>query len=188
MAHTLASAGAVGNGEGLPFYRALSILRARNHSKDKAMHAKTLGIAATALALACGGGDQQQTQQQPQTSGSTPAVSSAVVDVRMTGNSRDKAAFEPAALTIAAGTTVRFTNVSGGPHNVVFWADSIPAGSAEVLNGAITGRQGNLASPYVVQPNGTYEITFPATLPAGVYKGYCAPHLMMGMKIAITIQ
>jgi plastocyanin len=24
-------------------------------------------------------------------------------------------------------------------------------------------------------------------LPAGVYKGYCAPHLLMGMKLAITI-
>ena len=155
------------------------------------MHTKTLGILATAMALACGGGDRQnQQQQQPpaQTPSATPAVSSAVVDVRMTGNSKNQAAYEPAALTIAPGTTVRFINVSGGPHNVVFWPDSIPPGSAEVLNGALVGRQGNLASPYVVQANATYEITFPATLPAGVYKGYCAPHLMMGMKIAITIQ
>ena len=100
---------------------------------------------------------------------------------------KDVAPFGITANTIAPGTTVRFINVSGGPHNVVFWPDSIPAGSAEVLNGALTGRQGNLASPYVVQPTGTYEITFPATLPAGVYKGYCAPHLLMGMKLAITI-
>ena len=115
-------------------------------------------------------------------------MSAAVVEVRMTGNGRNAAAFEPAALTIAPGTTVRFINVSGGPHNVVFWRDSIPTGSWEVLNGAIVGRQGELASPYAVQPNATIEITFPATLPLGVYKGYCAPHLMMGMKFAITIQ
>lgn len=154
------------------------------------MQTKTLGIIATAMALACGGGDRQNQQQQPpaQTPAATPAVSSAVVDVRMTGNSKNQAAFEPATLTIAPGTTVRFINVSGGPHNVVFWPDSIPAGSAEVLNGALVGRQGNLGSPYVIKPDATYEITFPATLPAGVYKGYCAPHLIMGMKIAITIQ
>lgn len=150
------------------------------------MRAKTLGIALTAATFACGGGERQAEQQQPPAA--TPAMSGAVVDVQMTGNGRDRAAFEPATLSIAAGTTVRFTNVSGGPHNIVFWDDSIPRGAAEALNGAITGRQGNLASPYAVQPNQTYEITFPATLPAGAYKGYCAPHLAMGMKLAITIQ
>lgn len=149
------------------------------------MRVKTLGVIATAVAIACGG-DKKQSQQQ--TPAATPAVSGAVVDVRMTGNSKDQAAFEPAALTIAPGTTVRFINVSGGPHNVVFWPDSIPAGAAEPLNAAIVGRQGNLASPYVVQPNGTYELTFPVTLPSGIYRGYCAPHLLMGMKLAITIE
>jgi plastocyanin len=167
----------------------MSILRARNDSGDTDMRARALGAALTATLLACGGGERQADQQQPQqVPAATPAVSGAVVDVRMTGNGRNRAAFEPAALTIAAGTTVRFTNASGGPHNVVFWADSIPAAAVEVLNGAITGRQGNLASPYLVQPNATYEITFPATLPTGAYRGYCAPHLGMGMKLAITIQ
>ena len=156
------------------------------------MGAKTLGVALAALAgtfsaAGCGGGEQQR-QQPPAQTPSTPAVSAVVVDVRMTGNGRNAAAFEPAALTIAPGTTVRFINVSGGPHNVVFWKDSIPAGSMEVLNGAIVARQGDLASPYVVQPNAAIEITFPATLPQGVYKGFCAPHLIMGMKLAITIQ
>jgi plastocyanin len=152
------------------------------------MTVKTLGIAGTAVMIACGGGERQSQQQPPPPPAATPAVSAAVVEVQMTGNGRDRAAFEPAALTIAPGTTVRFTNVSGGPHNVVFWPDSIPAGAAEALNGAIVGHQGNLASPYVVQPNQTYEITFPATIPTGTYKGYCAPHLMIGMKLAITVQ
>lgn len=153
------------------------------------MRGISLGIALSAATFACGGGERRADQpQQQQAPAATPALSGAVVDVRMTGNGRNLAAFEPAALTIAPGTTVRFTNVSGGPHNVVFWADSIPAGAADVLNGAITGRQGNLASPYLVQPNATYEITFPATLPTGAYRGFCAPHLGMGMKLAITIQ
>ncbi len=152
------------------------------------MHMKTLGVALTAAALACGGGERQAAQQQEQAPAATPALSGAVVDVRMTGNGRDRAAFEPAVLTIAAGTTVRFINVSGGPHNVVFWGDSIPTGAADALNAAMPGRQGNLASPYVVRADATYEITFPATLPTGVYKGFCAPHLMMGMTLAITVQ
>ena len=35
--------------------------------------------------------------------------------------------FDPAELTIKAGDVVNFHNKSGGPHNVSFWADSIPA-------------------------------------------------------------
>lgn len=153
------------------------------------MHAKTLGTVVTAAALACGGGDRRAQEQAPETPAAAPAqTEAAVVEVRMTGNGRNQAAFEPATIAIKPGTIVRFINVSGGPHNVVFWPDSIPAGAAEALNGAIVGRQGNLASPYVVQPNGTFEITFPATLPLGAYKGYCAPHLAMGMKLAINLQ
>lgn len=154
------------------------------------MRGKTLGITLGVATWACGGGGERQggQRQLPETPAATPVVSGAVVDVRMTGNGRDRAAFEPAALVIAPGTTVRFVNVSGGPHNVVFWADSIPAGTAEAVNAAITGRQGNLASPYVVQPGQTYELTFPVTLPPGVYKGYCAPHLALGMKLEIAVQ
>ena len=36
-------------------------------------------------------------------------------------------------LTIKTGDVVNFHNVSGGPHNVSFWADSIPTGAAAVL-------------------------------------------------------
>lgn len=151
------------------------------------MRVKTLGIVCWAAALACGRGERAAppAEQPPR---ATPAVSGTVVDVRMTGNGRDRAAFEPARLAIAPGTTLRFINVSGGPHNIVFWADSIPAGATAGLNAALPGRQGNLASPYVVQPNGTYEITFPATLPTGAYKAFCAPHLLMGMVMEITLQ
>lgn len=152
------------------------------------MGPKTLGVVLAAVAIGCGGDQRQPPKPEAHTPEAAPAVSAAVTEVRMTGNGRSVAAFEPAALTIAPGTTVRFINVSGGPHNVVFWKDSIPAGSIEVLNGAIVGRQGELSSPYAVQPNATIEITFPVTLPAGTYKGYCAPHLIMGMKLAITIE
>src|SRR5438034_11464442 len=84
----------------------------------------------TLLALvagACGGGSKPNASQAaaavPGTANAaaapaTPATEAVVVEVKMTGNGTTKAAFEPAALTIKAGSTVRFINVSGGPHNV----------------------------------------------------------------------
>ena len=106
----------------------------------------------------------------------------------MTGNGKDKAAFEPNRVTISAGTTVRFINVSGGPHNVAFWADSIPKGSASMLNNAMPRHMGNLMSLMMTGANEPYEITFPANATKGVYKGYCQPHIRLRMKFAVTVR
>jgi plastocyanin len=136
-------------------------------------------------ALACGGekkADQPPAAGEP---GATPA--GPVVEVKMTGNGSTKAAFEPAALTIAPGTTVRFINVSGGPHNVAFWSDSIPAGAEAVLSAALTNPIDKLSGQFLQQPNETYDVSF-ANAPAGKYKGFCVPHQGMGMKIQITVQ
>ena len=139
-------------------------------------------------ALACGGeknADQgQMAAGQP---AAAPAAAGPVVEVKMTGNGSTTAAFEPKTLTIAPGTTVRFINVSGGPHNVAFWADSIPAGAAAVLTAAMPNTIDNLSGPFVMQPNEAYDISF-ANAPTGIYKSYCVPHLALGMKLAITVQ
>jgi len=124
----------------------------------------------------------------PAAAPAAPGTSGKVVEIRMTGNGRDKAAFEPSRVTIAPGTTVRFTNISGGPHNIAFWPDSIPAGSRTSLNNAMVRHMGPLTSLMVAQPNETYELTFPSSAPKGVYKGYCQPHLKMGMRLAITVR
>ena len=137
-------------------------------------------------ALACGG-DKQADQTPAGQPAATPTASGPVVEVKMTGNNNNLAAFEPSALTIAPGTTVRFINVSGGMHNIAFWGDSIPAGAAAVLTAAMPNTIDNLSGPFLMQPNDTYEISF-ANAPKGTYKGYCAPHLALGMKIAITVQ
>lgn len=152
------------------------------------MRLKLIGTIATLGALACGGGEQQQQAQQQAAQPGAGAASGPAVEVRMTGNGTTQAAFEPAAITIAPGTTVRFINVSGGPHNVAFWGDSIPAGAAAVLNAAMPNRMDNLSGPFVTGPNETYEITFSATAPVGKYGTYCLPHLALGMKMTITVQ
>jgi len=140
-------------------------------------------------ALACGKkGDQNQTQTPPPAApaGST-AATGPVVEVKMTGNGSTRAAFEPSTVTVPAGGTVRFINVAGGPHNITFWSDSVPAGGAAALNAGMKNTVDNLSGPFLTQPNEAYEVSF-ANAPKGTYKGYCTPHLTLGMKINIKVE
>lgn len=152
------------------------------------MRLKLIGTVLALGIMGCGGGEQQQEAGQAGAQQAAPAAGGAVVEVRMTGDGTTTAAFEPAAITIAPGTTVRFINVSGGPHNVAFWADSIPAGAADLLNAAMPNRMDNLSGPFATAPNEIYEITFPANAPTGAYGTYCLPHLALGMTMKITVQ
>ena len=142
-------------------------------------------------ALACGGkkGDQNESQMSapPAAPASSMAASGAVVEVKMTGNGSTHAAFEPSSLKIAPGTTVRFTNVAGGPHNIAFWQDSVPSGGAAALNANMKNTVDNLSGPFLTQANETYDVSF-ANAPKGTYKGYCTPHQTLGMHIAITVE
>jgi len=140
-------------------------------------------------ALACGKkGDQTQTQSAPP---APPAAGAAaptgpVVEVKMTGNGSTKAAFEPSSITIPAGATVRFTSVSGAPHNIAFWSDSVPAGAVPVLQANMKNTVDNLSGPFL-QQNETYDVSF-ANAPKGTYKGYCVPHVALGMKLSIKVE
>jgi plastocyanin len=95
--------------------------------------------------------------------------------------------FSPTSLTIKRGDAVRWTMVSGGPHNVNFWPDSIPAGAQAALSTNMPGQIAPLSGPLLINPNQTYTISF-ANVPAGTYKYYCTPHLALGMKAAIQVQ
>jgi plastocyanin len=145
-------------------------------------------------AIACG---SEQKPATAQAAAATPATTAtpapaaepagSVVEVKMTGDGTTKAAFEPATLTVKAGTTVRFINVSGGPHNIAFFADSIPKGGAEALKKGMANAMSDLTGPFLTQPNDKYDISF-AGAPAGTYKGYCMPHVAFNMKITIKVQ
>jgi len=82
---------------------------------------------------------------------------------------------------------VRFINVSGGPHNVAFYPDSVPKGGVDVLKKGMPNPMGDLTGPFLTQPNEKYDVSF-AGAAAGVYKGYCMPHIALGMHIGITVQ
>jgi plastocyanin len=141
-------------------------------------------------ALACGKKGSDQSQSQMSAAPAAPAAattSGPVVEVKMTGNGTSRAAFEPSSITIPAGATVRFTNVSGGPHNITFWPDSIPAGGAAALQAGMKNTVDNLSGAFLTTPGETYDVSF-ANAPKGTYKGYCTPHLSLGMKIAIKVE
>src|SRR5437870_4807572 len=153
----------------------------------------TLFTSLAAFAIVACGGDKKSAASLAEAATPAPAAAraaepaGAVVEVKMTGNGTTAAAFDPAKLTIKPGTTVRFINVSGGPHNVAFFTDSIPKGGADALKKGMPNPMGDLTGPFLTQPNEKYDVSFTGT-PAGVYKAYCLPHVALGMKIAITVQ
>ncbi|MBR9990702.1 MAG: carboxypeptidase regulatory-like domain-containing protein [Gemmatimonadetes bacterium] len=85
-----------------------------------------------------------------------------VVEVELNGTS-----FQPSAVTVAVGTTVRWIYRSGGPHTVT-------------PDGHTTWSEADLNTE-----GQTFEHTFAAT---GTYAYYCSPHRGAGMTGVITVQ
>ena len=148
------------------------------------------GVAGLALVLAACGGEKKADGAADSTAAAAPApaaAAGAVHDVNMELDGTTYR-FVPNELTIKAGDKVVFHNVSGGPHNVQFLADSIPAGSAEALDALMPGdKLGPINGPLLAEPNITYEVPF-TNLPAGSYKFTCTPHMAMNMNGKITVQ
>lgn len=152
-------------------------------------------VAGAGLVLAaCGGGEKapaaDSTAAAPAATTAAPAAPAAggaTHDINMVLEGTTYK-FVPAELTIKAGDKVVFHNVSGGPHNVQFFADSIPAGAKAGLDANMPGdKLGELNGPLLTDPNATYEVSF-AGLTAGEYKFTCTPHMAMGMKGKIIVQ
>src|SRR2546428_1377710 len=104
----------------------------RNERRRSAMRWTVLSTLAVFGVAACGGekkGDASQTAAvatanaapAPAAATGTPA---AVVEGKMTGDGTSKAPFQPAALTVKAGSVVRFINVSGGAPGMPLFPDS----------------------------------------------------------------
>jgi plastocyanin len=157
------------------------------------MRVTSMAAGLALLAAACGGGEQkageeQQTTATPeqQAPAAAPAAGGATHDVNMVleGSSYK---YVPEQLTIKSGDQVRFINVSGGPHNVSFWADSIPSGAADPLKAGMPDQMAPLEGQLLTEPNAVYTVNF-ANVPTGEYKYYCLPHLALGMKAKITVQ
>jgi plastocyanin len=141
---------------------------------------------------ACSGGEQRaaDTQQAPATPEQQPATPAAgggagkTHDVNMVleGSSYK---YVPNQLTIGPNDVIRYHNKSGGPHNVAFWADSIPKGAESAI--VLTAPMAPLSSKLVVAPDEVVEVKF-NNAPKGEYKYYCTPHLALGMKAKLSVQ
>ena len=121
----------------------------------------------------------------PAAPASAPAATGATHDINMVLEGTTYK-FVPAELSVKVGDQVVFHNVSGGPHNVQFYADSIPAGAKEIIDPQLKDELGPLSSALLVDPNATLAVSF-AGAPAGVYKFTCTPHMAMKMHGAITV-
>ena len=151
------------------------------------MQKMTLVAGLVVLAAACGGEKKAEEQAPAATPAAVaaPATTGTTYDVSMEFDGK-LYHFIPAELTIKAGDVINFHNKSGGPHNVSFWADSIPAGAAAVLTAAMPNQMQPLAGNMLIEPDAVYTISF-AGAPVGEYKFYCLPHLAMGMRGVLTI-
>jgi plastocyanin len=167
-------------------------------------------FAASALVLgACGGGDKKTadsaaaaapaadttaaaapappaTSVTPSGTATAAAVTGNTVEVKMIGDAQGYR-FDPANVTIKKGDGVKFTMVSGGPHNVAFDEANIPAGSAAQLDANMSDKMAMLSSNMKMNPGDAITVSF-ANVPAGAYNFHCTPHLAMGMKGTITVQ
>jgi plastocyanin len=152
-------------------------------------------VAGLAIALAACGGEKKAEEQPANAAPGQPAAAAPAAPEAGGGGNHDvnmtlegsTYKFDPSELSIKAGDVVTFHNKSGGPHNVSFWADSIPAGAADKLKASMPDQMAPLEGPLLTEQDGTYKISF-AGAPTGEYKFYCLPHLALGMHGKITVQ
>jgi plastocyanin len=114
------------------------------------------------------------------------AGANAAVTIEMVGDANGYR-FVPSSVTVHVGDAVRFVNKIGGPHNVTFWTDSIPAGAQRQLQSDMQNTSGPLTGPLLINPGDATTVSFAGVAP-GTYKFYCMPHLALGMKGQIIVQ
>ena len=122
----------------------------------------------------------------PAMAGAMAPITGTTHEIKMIGDGAGYR-FEPANLTIAAGDGVKFTMISGGPHNVAFDPAVVPAAAKMQLMANMPEQAGELSGKMMLNANETYTISF-AGVPAGEYAYNCTPHLAMNMKGVITVK
>lgn len=157
-------------------------------------------VLATAFAVlaACGGGGGENVGTDTgaaaaNTAGGTPATTTAGTpapvtgtwhEVQMLGDEKGYR-FEPVDITVKAGDGVRWTMVSGAPHNVQY--ENVPADAKAQLSANMPNQLTDLSSPLLLNANEKYEMSFAGVKP-GKYNYICTPHLANNMRGSITVQ
>ncbi|MEO8881452.1 MAG: plastocyanin/azurin family copper-binding protein [Gemmatimonadaceae bacterium] len=110
----------------------------------------------------------------------------ATITVKMTGDAKGYR-FEPAIVNAKVGDQITFTNVMGGPHDVTFKSDEIPAGTAAALQADMPKAAGPLTSPLFETDGESWTMSTEGLKP-GTYPFYCMPHAPLGMKGQLVIE
>jgi plastocyanin len=153
-----------------------------------------LASAFAALTACSGAGDNAGTDTSAVTpaAGATTAVAAGTAapvtgawhEVQMLGDEKGYR-FEPTDLTIKAGDGVRWTMITGAPHNVQF--QNVAADAKTQLSANMPNQLTDLSSPLLLNANEKYEMSFAGVKP-GKYDYICTPHLANNMKGSITVQ
>jgi plastocyanin len=118
--------------------------------------------------------------------GAAAAITGTTHEVKMVGDDKGYR-FEPADITVKAGDGIKFTMISGGPHNVAFDPAVIPADVQGQLDANMSEKMGQLSSALKMNAGESITVSF-ANIKAGKYPYFCTPHLALGMKGEITVQ
>jgi len=161
-------------------------------------------VASAAIVLgACGGGDKAKTDSTatagasaaaaPMAAAAAPAAAGAMspitgttFEVKLVGDATGYR-FEPAEIKAKTGDGIKFTFVSGGPHNVAFDPTLVPAAAKAQLMANMPEQMGELSGKMMMTAGESYTISL-GGIPAGEYHFNCTPHLAMGMKGVIIVQ
>lgn len=145
------------------------------------------------LFVACG--DEEPVVQRVRPPGAAQAAAAAaertgtVHEVQMVGSMDTGFRFEPADITIKVGDAVRWINGSGIPHNVAFYADSIPQGAMVMIESVmpVEGKLGPMIGGIISELGDTFEMHF-VNAPMGVYHYFCVVQESLGMVGTVTVE
>ena len=149
-------------------------------------NADTTATAAPAAQPAAGASASASAPAGGAATGTAQTATGKTWEVKMVGDASGYK-YDPASLTIKEGDAVKWTVVSGPPHNVSFYADSIPGGAQAQLNANMPNPMSPLTSPLFNNPGESYTVSFKG-VPKGTYKYFCTPHQALGMHAQLTVQ
>jgi plastocyanin len=110
----------------------------------------------------------------------------AVHEVRMVSDGKT-AHFEPAEVVAHPGDEIRFVNAAGGPHNVSFDAEKLPADVRRALEADMPEQIQPLWGKLLTAPGETYTIHLNGVQP-GRYEFFCMPHMALAMRGVLVVR
>lgn len=141
--------------------------------------------AAAAAPSADSGAPASAAPATPIPSASAAPITGTIIEVRLIGDAKGYR-FEPQHLVAKVGDGVKFVVMSGGPHEIAFDLDQVPAETRlQLLANMPNGNNGR--SPLLSVPRETWTLSLGALKP-GSYPFVSTPRLPQGMKGVLEVQ